>query len=359
VKRLSLRLHADEEHWIPLSDLMTGLMMLFLLISIAYMLAVEHQQTQPKRVLQTYAQTRALLANDLQRTFGADFARWSAAFDPRTLSIRFPVRAVLFAPGSAQLQPRFRKILRDFFPRYVRILEQPQYRSIISEVRVEGYTSSLWRPGATLEERYLGNLALSQDRARNVLAYALWLPAIAAQRPWLMQVLTADGLSFSHLVRKPNGQEDVAASERVVFRVRTDAAAQVDRALALQAAPPRYPAWAVAMIGKPLRALFPKVSTRCVGFLDRAHGRQLGGWGYDLQADAPLRRVLIADSSGIVTGAGTGGFPRPDVPASLPRITSQTTGWQGAASTTGRPLRAWGIMTAPGTVCALGTSARF
>ncbi len=31
---------ADEDHWVPLSDLMTGLMMIFMLLAIVFMLKV-------------------------------------------------------------------------------------------------------------------------------------------------------------------------------------------------------------------------------------------------------------------------------------------------------------------------------
>jgi outer membrane protein OmpA-like peptidoglycan-associated protein len=360
---MSLRLHADEEHWIPLADLMTGLMMLFLLIAIAYMVAVEHQQKQPKHVLQSYQQTRAQLANQLQQTFALDFTKWGAVFDPATLAIRFPTRTVLFAPGSARLEPRFKTILRDFFPRYVAILNRPQYRSIVREVRIEGYTSSLWAPGATREESYLGNLALSQDRARNVLAYGLTLPALAPQRPWLMQVLTADGLSFSHAIRTPNGAEDATASERVEFRVRTDAQAQVNAVLASLATPapsgiqPHVPAWVVPMIGKPLHRFFPQTSSRCIGYLDGISGMQLSGWGYDLQANLPIARVLFTDRSGTIIGGANGGLPRPDVAASLPRIPATGIGWNGFARAPGATMHALAIVHAPKTVCPLGISA--
>ena len=60
MKRLGLRLHADEEHWIPLADLMTGLMLLFLLIALAYMAQVELQQSKPKNALADYEQRRTL-----------------------------------------------------------------------------------------------------------------------------------------------------------------------------------------------------------------------------------------------------------------------------------------------------------
>ena len=90
-------------------------------------------------------------------------------FERNALSVRFRARDVLFAPGSSELQPRFKTILDDFFPRYLRILDQPQYRNIVSEVRIESYTSSFWRQGASVDESYVANMALSQQRANIVM----------------------------------------------------------------------------------------------------------------------------------------------------------------------------------------------
>ncbi|HZZ00431.1 MAG TPA: OmpA family protein [Candidatus Baltobacteraceae bacterium] len=232
MSRLGLRLHADEEHWIPLSDLMTGLMFLFLLIALAYMVAVEHQKNQPKDVAAAYARERVQLGAAIDKALAPDLARWGAQFDPNALSVRFTNKAALFAPGSSELQPRFKAILDRFFPRYLGILTQLKYRDLISEVRIEGYTSSLWKPGASLDDRYIGNMALSQDRTRSVLAYVMGLPATQPRKDWLMNVLTANGLSFSHLIRRPDGSEDAAASQRVEFRVRTNSSAPLGQILA-------------------------------------------------------------------------------------------------------------------------------
>jgi outer membrane protein OmpA-like peptidoglycan-associated protein len=391
VSRLGLRLHADEEHWIPLSDLMTGLMFLFLLVALAYMVEVDVQHAGPRAALTTYLTTRSDLYRDLYAEFHDDLSAWGATIDPKTLSIRFYARNVLFAPGSAELQPRFKTILDDFFPRYVRILNEPKYRDIVSELRIEGYTSSFWHSGATVQQSYIANMALSQDRTRSVLNYALGLRAVAPDRPWLMQVLTANGLSFSHLIRHADGTEDAAASQRVEFRVRTNAEEQVRQALAVRTPPPvraepqrtpaaatyppipvvdqsmpPYPRWAQPMIGKPLRTFFPNLSTHCLGYLDSAlvryagtrEGIELRGWAYDTDADAPVRRVVFANASkaildGKIAGAADGGFRRPDVPAALPQIESMTTGWQGYTTILNGRLTAWAILTRPRTACRL------
>ena len=233
MSKVGLRLHADEEHWIPLSDLMTGLMFLFLLIALAYMVQVEVQAHKAKQVAVIYEQTRLRLYQDLYREFHSDLRRWDADLYKDTLSIRFKEPDVLFKTGSDTLQPKFAAILDSFFPRYVRILTAPGYRNSVTEVRIEGYTSTIWHSGASPQEAYIGNMALSQSRTRSVLNYVLAMPKMQRYWPWLRERVTANGLSFSHLIVNPNQSENQGASQRVEFRVITDADAQIKKVLEL------------------------------------------------------------------------------------------------------------------------------
>jgi outer membrane protein OmpA-like peptidoglycan-associated protein len=209
---------------------MTGLMFLFLVIALAFMVQVEMQAQKAKEIAVVYSKTRVDLYNDLYREFHNDLPRWGAVLNKDDLSIRFREPDVLFATGSTQLTPRFQAILDDFFPRYVRILTRSQYRNAISEVRIEGYTSSVWHQRATLQESYVGNMELSQSRTRAVLQYVLTLPTLQASQSWLMQNVTANGLSFSHLIES-DGRENQELSQRVEFRVRTNADEQIHRIL--------------------------------------------------------------------------------------------------------------------------------
>src|SRR5437868_11022153 len=111
----------QEEHWIPLSDLMTGLMMFFLLLAITYMVKVEADAKKIKEIAVLYDQLRTDLYTDLQKEFQSDLPKWGAELD-RDLTVRFKEPEVLFDTGKDSLKPKFRTILDEFFPRYVRIL---------------------------------------------------------------------------------------------------------------------------------------------------------------------------------------------------------------------------------------------
>jgi outer membrane protein OmpA-like peptidoglycan-associated protein len=222
---------AEEAHWIPLSDLMTGLMVMFLLIAVTYMIRVEADADRVKEVAIAYNEIKDALYDDLNLEFKGDLQNWKAQLIKDDLSIRFTEPEVLFAEGSSDLKPEFRAILSDFFPRYVRILTSPKYRASISEVRIEGHTSSDWTSVTTPEDAYFRNMELSQARTRSALVFALGLPEVSGERGWLRQYLTANGLSSSHPVFDASGVEDPARSRRVEFRVRTDAETRIAKIL--------------------------------------------------------------------------------------------------------------------------------
>lgn len=220
-----------EDHWIPLADIMTGLMMMFLLVALVFMIKVQTDADKINNIAVVYDEMRENIYRDLEHEFHNDLPKWGATLNP-DLSVRFREPDVLFDTGKDILKPRFEAILDDFFPRYIRILSQPKYRGSIEEIRIEGHTSSFWKNGgATAQDAYFLNMQLSQSRTRSVLQYVLSLPAIANSRYWLTAHLTANGLSSSKLIRRPDGTEDPEASQRVEFRVRTNADARIAQML--------------------------------------------------------------------------------------------------------------------------------
>lgn len=223
--------NSQETHWIPLADLMTGLMVIFLLIAVMYMMKVEADADRIKSVAIAYSEIRDALYEDLRTEFQNDLDAWKAQIIKSDLTIRFNEPEILFANGSSELKPEFRGVLSDFFPRYVRILTSPKYRDAISEIRIEGHTSSDWTLQTSPEDAYFRNMELSQARTRTTLSYLLALPAVASDRPWLARYLTANGLSSSRPILDAENKEDPQRSRRVEFRVRTDAEVRIAKIL--------------------------------------------------------------------------------------------------------------------------------
>ena len=220
----------EEAQWISLSDLMTSLMMLFMLIAVAFMLKVQAEEARARNEAQLYREIRQDLYKDLYMEFKDRLTVWNAVFN-QNLTLTFRGPEVLFDTGKTDLKPRFKQILQDFFPRYVRIITLPKYKTSIQEIRIEGHTSSDWNGATGTEEAYFENMELSQGRTRSTLRFVLKLPDVQKEIDWLRSNVTANGLSSSHLILKPDGTEDIDRSRRVDFRILTDADAKIEKIL--------------------------------------------------------------------------------------------------------------------------------
>ena len=216
--------HSGQSHWIPLSDLMTGMMMVFLLISAAFMMRVEQTTTI---VVQEYVQTKKDLQDALKDEFASDLKKWNAEF-LGDMTIRFNDPTLLFQTGSDQLSPKFKSLLNEFFPRYIALLSEGKFKNSIKEIRIEGHTSSLWTTAVTPDEAYFKNMELSQRRSFQVLSYALQIPAVSDNREWIRARLTSNGYSYSRPINNPDVKLTDPKNQRVEIRVVANADEKMD-----------------------------------------------------------------------------------------------------------------------------------
>ena len=226
-----------EEHWVSISDVMAGLMVIFLFIAISYMVNANREteritelKDKVANLLDAYRNLQSALSKELRREFEGDLVKWMGYLDMETLSIRFKKP---FTQGDATVPNPFKNVLRDFFPRYIAILTKPEYKDDIAEIRIEGHTSSEWHHEATLDEAYFNNMELSQNRARNVLRYVLGIRnlKISRNKAWIKENMTANGLSSSQPILDSIGDvlvENKGESRRVEFRVVTKSEKLID-----------------------------------------------------------------------------------------------------------------------------------
>ena len=226
--------HGLAELWTSISDLMSGLMLVFLLIAIAFMLEIQQSSKDQidykeklEQILENYTVIEKELHDDLRKEFPKEYlAEWEITITQDN-TFRFNSVDVKFRQGTNKISGGFKYLLADFFPKYIAVLSQEKYRDHIEEIRVEGHTSSAWY-GNSKRVDYLKNLELSQDRARAVLTYAIGLSKIRNDFDWLVSVFRANGLSSAKLLDE-NGQlksisklpEDKELSRRVEFRIMT------------------------------------------------------------------------------------------------------------------------------------------
>lgn len=221
---------AVPDYWMSYSDVMAGLIFAFILLMVLVMagfrfqerqVAVQEQQVaaQERELARARQENQAMrqqiaqylgvkeeIINKLRLEFGDRIA-----IDQQTGAITFS-DDVLFAYNSSTLSAMGREQLRDFVPRYVRVLLGPTFRPYIAQIIIEGHTDS--------SGGYLYNLELSQQRALAVARY-IFSPEFPGfpERQDLQALLSANGRSYSQL-KLAGGQEDPQASRRVEFKFR-------------------------------------------------------------------------------------------------------------------------------------------
>lgn len=207
---------SGEEQWISVSDMMAGLMMIFLFISIIYIQNLS-------KYFSEVADVSEQICADLKQEFDSEAERWDMSICENGLLISFDNDSN-FEVNSAALSEDFSLVLSDFFPRLMEVVYE--YRDSISELRIEGHTDSSVRRTDNELTGYLYNTKLSQERSRNVMDYSLNLNEINLQPlylDWSYTHITAHGMSSSKRIFSDTGDEDYAASRRVEFRLRTKA----------------------------------------------------------------------------------------------------------------------------------------
>ena len=219
MKKRNLTYEEREENAFSLStgDLMAGLLFIFVLLLMGALLQVQEKAEQDEEIVKRYDQIKTQLYIDLQDEFKEDLTVWRATIDS-SLCIRFQEPSMLFDLDKAILKPKFKEILDDFFPRYIKVLNREEYKDNIVEIRIEGHTDS--------DGEYFHNMELSQNRTRTVLQYCFGLMD-EDEAIWAKSLITANGLSSSQPIII-NGVEDKGLSRRVEFRVRTNAEKQLE-----------------------------------------------------------------------------------------------------------------------------------
>jgi len=212
----------DDSEWMSISDMMSGLMLIFMFIAISFMIQVEDDKEKIENIAKTYYKDKEELNRDLMNEFKKDLENWEAEITQDNIII-FNSPTVLFKTGKSSIKKDFKNILNDFFPRYIKILSSPKYKNEIDEIRIEGHTSNTWSKGLAKSLIYLKNMKLSQNRANNVLSYCYSLNnnLIQQQREWLEKHFRANGMAFSKLkyIDEQHTLVDLIKSKRVEFRV--------------------------------------------------------------------------------------------------------------------------------------------
>ncbi|QKY68668.1 OmpA family protein [Lentibacillus sp. CBA3610] len=201
----------DEGHfWPSFTDLLTIILLCFILIFIAMMIIKSLQIEEMEETIDQLMGVRSELVNDLQAEFSD--SSLGVEVDEETGAMIFNTE-ILFNYDESELKPDSFQFLDEFVPKYLDILLESGYEEYIAEIIIEGHTD---RDGS-----YMYNMELSQERAYSVAEYILSddFPYQNIQAH-LQDKLTVNGKSYTEFRTDDSGNYSAEDSRRVEFKFR-------------------------------------------------------------------------------------------------------------------------------------------
>lgn len=213
--------------WISNTDLMSGLLVLFLFIAILMNQGLSEAQDEIKKITGESNEVRKELQESIKQNFSAEeIKRYNLDQENNIGAASFDKGDGRFLAGSSALTPEFQATLQAFLPKYIKSISNIYEKdpNKIKEIRIEGHTSTEWFADnngqlVTANEAYIKNMELSQNRTRAIIQFALSLPELVPYHSLIKEKLTANGLSSSQIIKKEDGSEDFDASRRIEFKV--------------------------------------------------------------------------------------------------------------------------------------------
>ncbi|HEY4599952.1 MAG TPA: OmpA family protein [Cerasibacillus sp.] len=200
----------EGQFWPSFTDLLTTILLCFMLFFIVMMVIKSYQIKEMKKTLDQIMGVRTQIVHDLKEAFTD--SEHGIEVDEKTGAIIFNTE-ILFAYDEAELHPDSYGLLDDFIPQYLDILLKNNYEDYIAEVIIEGHTD--------MDGSYLYNLELAQKRAYRVAEYILGekFPNRGLQAQ-LEKKLTVNSKSYADSRTNKKGKYSAQESRRVEFKFR-------------------------------------------------------------------------------------------------------------------------------------------
>ncbi len=211
--RLKRKVEENNESnifWITMTDLMTGLVLVFI-VMFFYTYMTSHYE----KIQQNLAKENA--SKLLQETLKKNDI--DATVDPISGVVKIS-DLELFELNSYALSDKGRNYLDKFAPVYLDSLFSNGYlNKNIEKIIIQGHTDSQTFVGKfSPDEQYMKNMELSLNRAYSVANYITNTPYNKANGDKLRKLIVVEGASFSQPILV-DGKEDFAKSRRVELKL--------------------------------------------------------------------------------------------------------------------------------------------
>lgn len=229
----------DVDYWMSYSDLMAGLVLVFILLLVFFITLAKQDLEQKqqelldqRQLLDRQTQQLETVDRDVARVLGIreqillrvktrfEAAGKNVSFDDNTGAIRLGSN-ILFREGSSRLSRKGRETLEHVIPLYYEaLLGDEQLRDHVDQIVFEGHTNTNYSGDDDPDRAYLYNLRLSQRRAYEAMEYVIDSDIGASYEA--KELLAANGYSSSRIIYEDEArtQEDKERSRRIEIRFR-------------------------------------------------------------------------------------------------------------------------------------------
>ena len=206
----SLKDESENIFWMTMTDLMTGLVLVFVVMFLYSFLQnnVDNFQINAAKEQSSKVLQETLKSQNIEATVD------SAAGVVKISDLE------LFEVNKSDLSLKGRKYLDKFVPAYIDSLFKNEYlKDRIDKILIQGHTDSQNFAGKyTQDEQYMKNMELSLNRAYSVANYMIKTPYNKSYGDKLRKIVIVEGASSSMPV-VVNGKEDFAKSRRVELKL--------------------------------------------------------------------------------------------------------------------------------------------
>lgn len=201
------KVEGESPFWISFSDLMSALMVLFLVVMAVTLIAVTKNVTADEEAkIRREKEIKGVMA-----LIKKESLKKNVQVDDVTYKIDLG-EVVRFDSGSYTIKPEAARFLRDYVPVLLDAKNTPEGQKWMRRIVVEGYTDT--------DGTYLYNLRLSQDRSRSVVCELFAAPTEGekplsqSQLRQIQDLFLVGGYSFNSSVI-----EDKAAARVVELKI--------------------------------------------------------------------------------------------------------------------------------------------
>lgn len=211
--------YRDNSYWKSYSDMMAGLLLMFILIMSLALSQVSSQATElqtQKEQLRKLLGVKPEIVADLKK----ELSEFDVNIDERTGDILFK-SDILFDYNQTTLKEAGSSFLGQFMPKYFGVILSEKYLPYIAEIIIEGHTDNIGG--------YAFNLKLSQDRALTVAEYCIGdnNPFVTGEQlDQLRKIITVNGRAYTNPIYTDDTKtvidQDKSRRVEVKFRLKDD-----------------------------------------------------------------------------------------------------------------------------------------